>query len=100
MNERPLFDRPATAKPEDLRLSLQCNHLGTFVLSVQYQKVLRRLTLGDPRLRGRVAFKAAMPVKMIRRDIQHHGDPRVKFLHRLQLKARYLEHTPTLRPAF
>ena len=43
-----------------------------------------------------VVFKAAVTVKMIRRDVENHGDVGMELLSGFQLEARYLEY----RPAF
>ena len=67
------------------------------VISVEHREVLRLLVLKDARLGVRVGLERAMPVKVVRRDIQHHGNFRAKRLNRLQLKARYLQHDDRFR---
>ncbi len=70
------------------------NHLRSLVLRIQHQKVVRVLLLGDLRLRRRIAIKGLMPIQVVRRDVQHHRDLRLKLARRLQLKARNLQHIP------
>ncbi len=94
MHERAAFDPPLIAEPEDLRVCSCRKHLRGLVFGIQDEEVLRRLARGNPRLGIGIALKGLVPVQMIGRDVEDHGDLRPELNSGLQLKARDLEHAP------
>ena len=62
------------------------------IILVQHRKVVAPLILKDARLRIHVSLKRPVPVQMIGRHVQHHGNLRTKRLNRLQLKTRNFQH--------
>src|SRR5262252_493971 len=83
IHKRTLLDRPTRAEPEDLRFGLRGDHLGQLVFGIQHKEVVGLLVLSYPRLHRRIILKAAVPVQMVGRNVQHHCDPRTKLLDRL-----------------
>ncbi len=82
------------AEPEDLRLALAQRTAFTATICVGASSPFSTRKSPAPCRSVIRAFAAAyaskrpMPIQVVRRDIQHHRNPRMKLLHRLQLKAR------------
>ena len=58
--------------------------------------VLRRLVLEDPQLRVAVRLERAVPVEVVRLEVEEHRDPRAELVDVLELEARQLADDPGL----
>src|SRR5260370_17813523 len=56
--------------------------------------ILRGLRGKDPLLGERVVLEAAMPIQMVRRDVENDGDGGMELLGAFELEARYLKNRP------
>ena len=61
------------------------------IVGVDHREVARLLVLEDPRLRRAVGLHRRMPIEVVRREVQHHADPRVECVDLLELEAARLD---------
>ena len=66
------------------------------IVCIQHNHIAFILRREDPFLGQRIILKAAVPVQMVRGNVQDDGNAGMKALRALQLKARNLEHRPGL----
>ena len=79
------------AEPEDLCLSPAGHSRAGWIVCIQHCEIVWLLVLKDARLGVGVGLERAVAVEMVRRNVEHHRNPRTKGLNGLQLETRYLE---------
>ena len=76
-----------SAEPEHLRLSFFDHFHASRIISVQYRKVCRSLVLKNPGFGVSIGLKCAMPVEVVRRDIEDYRYFGTEGLDGLELEA-------------
>ena len=67
------------------------------IVGVDHRPVVWSLVRENPRLRGAVHVHRAVTIEMVGRQVQQHGNPRMKRVRRLELKAADLDDVKRLR---
>src|SRR5438034_2473908 len=91
-HERSLPHLILPAEPENLRSCSagQCN--ADRIVGVQNRKVVCLLVFKDAGFSINVGFESAMPIEVVRRNIEHHGNLGPESLNRLKLEAGDLQN--------
>ena len=96
LDDRPVRERGLCREQPRARAAAprQCEHRR--IVRVDHRPIHSGLVLENPSLRRCVRLDARMAIEVIRREVQHHGDPRVERLDLLELKAARLDDVERL----
>ncbi len=74
-----------------------CDFLRPFVVDTDDGGAVRRNAFDQPRLDGRITLDRAVPIEMVRRDIEQDADRRVEARREIDLIGRALDHVGAAR---
>ena len=95
-DDRAVLDRAAAREQSRLRSRRPPQVHRGLIVRVDDRDVVGVLVLEHSALRSGVRLERVVAIQMVRREVQHHGNPRSKSFDLLQLKTAHLDHMQRL----